>query len=173
MTDQERREKEIKRLTAFGVALGGDEAWERKFRESTEVTTTMVKMTSPRVSVTPPGINVSLGVGSKQRGDQGRVDPLEQVSNRTLEQKRRRERGNGPEPEQAPLRASRSFSLSGRPEKPKSTAREKDSEALRRFFKAEVSLEEGLKPLSDYLKWFPPRYDREAVAVAYGEVKGT
>ncbi len=61
-------------------------------------------------------------------------------------------------------------SLFGNPEKPKSTTRDKEREQIRQFLEAEMRHGQGLKPLSEYLKWFPPRYDTEVIAAEYGAV---
>jgi hypothetical protein len=72
---------------------------------------------------------------------------------------------------QALQRAS-SSSLSFQNEKPKSTAREKQKADLVKFFQAEFSTANGVKPLDEYLKWFPPTYGREDVEWAYQEASG-
>ncbi len=63
-------------------------------------------------------------------------------------------------------------SLSLNPEKPQSTAREKQRAEIVQFFRAELSTGNGVKPLEAYLKWFPPRYGREDIEWAYLEASG-
>ena len=169
MADPERRAKEVDRLAAFAISVGRDEAWEKKFRASVgrEYSSPPGEQSSPpRERNAPRGrAQISPGVGNN-------MPPRTESLIGSFKRRSKQVLDNGPESEQAPLRASPSFSPSQDPERPKSTAREKQKADLVKFFQAEFSTANGVKPLDEYLEWFPTWYGREDIEWAYLEASG-
>ena len=180
--DEDRRAKETDRLAAFGRSLGCNERWESNFRASIDHEARRrggKHTTAPRAVPTAPRAVPTASQGDSTTASQGDtplhgVQSRTGISNKTLKQEERREGENGPVPGQArtgPL--SSSLSQDGRKdEKLKSNAREKDTEAIRKYLKAEMGVGKGLKPLEEYLgpRWFPPYYDRRTIRYIYEEL---